>query len=149
MSQSDFTDFPQFRQTLCGFIIWRYHLKLWIFIQIIFQCRINWRSTKFYQNKSMSRLHTKINAIGPCLGIQTASLLANTFLIPVQNGSTFVYSEKATKFCKISSLLLSTVHTDKIRWRFRKLLWPFSEYMNFAMFIKIVRTDQFNVRHLF
>ena len=25
----------------------------------------------------------------------------------------FVYSKKATKFCKISTLLLSTVHTDK------------------------------------
>ena len=25
----------------------------------------------------------------------------------------FVYSEKATKFCKISTLLVSTVHTDK------------------------------------
>ena len=25
----------------------------------------------------------------------------------------FVYSEKATKFCKISTLLLCTVHTDK------------------------------------
>jgi hypothetical protein len=27
----------------------------------------------------------------------------------------FVYSEKATKFCKISALFLSAVHTDKSR----------------------------------
>ena len=27
--------------------------------------------------------------------------------------SKFIYSEKATKFCEISTLLLSTVHTDK------------------------------------
>ena len=32
----------------------------------------------------------------------------------------FIYSEKATKFCEISTLLLSI----KVRWRFRKNLWP-------------------------
>ena len=37
----------------------------------------------------------------------------------------FVYSEKATKFCEISTLLLSTVHTDK-----NKVV--FSDYMNFT-----------------
>ena len=34
----------------------------------------------------------------------------------------FIYSEKATKFCEIFSLLL-TVCTV-VRWRFRKILWP-------------------------
>ena len=44
----------------------------------------------------------------------------------------FVYSEKATKFCEISTLLLSTVHTDKMRWWFCKILWPSQNmYMNF------------------
>ena len=41
---------------------------------------------------------------------------------------TFIYSEKATKFCEISILLLTTVHA--VRWRFRKILWP-SQNMNF------------------
>ena len=37
----------------------------------------------------------------------------------------FIYSEKATKFCKISTLLLSyVVPVKKVRWRFRKILWP-------------------------
>ena len=36
----------------------------------------------------------------------------------------FIYSEKATKFCKISTLLLSYVVPVKVRWRFRKMLWP-------------------------
>ena len=39
----------------------------------------------------------------------------------------FVYSEKATKFCKISTLLLSTPGTyiqTKVMWRFLKILWP-------------------------
>ena len=35
----------------------------------------------------------------------------------------FIYSEKATKFCKISTLLLSYVMPVK-RWRFCKILWP-------------------------
>ena len=46
ISQSDFPYFPQFRQTLYGFIIWRYHLKLRTFIQIIFLRRISWRSAQ-------------------------------------------------------------------------------------------------------
>ena len=110
-------------------IIWNY--------EYLFKSFFNVESTEEVHNftkiKVRQGLHTKINAIGPCLGIQTASLLANTFLIPVQNGSTFVYSEKATKFCKISSLLLSTVHTDKIRWRFRKLLWPSQNIWTYHM----------------
>ena len=36
----------------------------------------------------------------------------------------FIYSEKATKFCEIFPLLLTTVHTAKARERFRKILWP-------------------------
>ena len=36
----------------------------------------------------------------------------------------FIYSEKATRFCKISTLLLSVCTVDKVRWRFRKILWP-------------------------
>ena len=38
--------------------------------------------------------------------------------------SKFVYSEKATKFCKICTLLLSTVHTDKSKVEICQILWP-------------------------
>ena len=44
----------------------------------------------------------------------------------------FVYSEKATKFCEISTLLLSTVHTDKSKVEISKIFVAFSEYMNFT-----------------
>ena len=44
----------------------------------------------------------------------------------------FVYSKKATKFCKISTLLLSTVHTDKSKVEILKHFVAFSEYMNFT-----------------
>ena len=43
----------------------------------------------------------------------------------------FVYSEKATKFCKISILLLSTVHIDKSKVEISQNFVDFSEYMNF------------------
>ena len=44
----------------------------------------------------------------------------------------FVYSEKATKFCEMSTLLLSTVHTDKSKVEISQNFVAFSEYMNFT-----------------
>ena len=43
----------------------------------------------------------------------------------------FVLSKKATKFSKISTLLLSTVHTDKSKVDISQNFLAFSEYMNF------------------
>ena len=43
----------------------------------------------------------------------------------------FVYSEKATKVCEISTLLLSTVPTDKSKLEISQNFVAFSEYMNF------------------
>ena len=45
--------------------------------------------------------------------------------------SKFIYSEKATKFCEISTLLLSTVHTDKSKVEISQNFVAFSEYMKF------------------
>ena len=45
----------------------------------------------------------------------------------------FIYFEKATKFCKISTLLLSAVHTDKSKVEISQNFVTFSEYMNFSM----------------
>jgi hypothetical protein len=42
-----------------------------------------------------------------------------------------MYSEKATKFCKIFPLLLTTVHTVKSKGKISKNFAAFSEYMNF------------------
>ena len=36
----------------------------------------------------------------------------------------FVYSEKATKFCEISSYFCLLYIQTKVMWRFRKILWP-------------------------
>ena len=45
----------------------------------------------------------------------------------------FVYSEKAMKFCKISTLLLFTVHADKSKVEILQNFVAFSEYMNFFL----------------
>ena len=46
----------------------------------------------------------------------------------------FVHSEKATKFCEISTLLLSAVHTDKSKVEILQNFVAFSEYMNFTKY---------------
>ena len=43
----------------------------------------------------------------------------------------FIYSEKATKFCKISTLLLSYVVPVKIKVEISQNFVAFSEFMNF------------------
>ena len=45
----------------------------------------------------------------------------------------FIYSEKATKFCKIFPLLLTTVHTVKSKGKISQNFVAFSEYMNFTI----------------
>ena len=49
----------------------------------------------------------------------------------------FVYSEKATKFCELSTLL-STVHTGKIKVGILQNFVAFSEYMNFKCIFKFL-----------
>ena len=43
----------------------------------------------------------------------------------------FIYSEKATKFCEIFPLLLTTVRTVKSKGKIPQNLVAFSKYMNF------------------
>ena len=44
-----------------------------------------------------------------------------------------VYYEKATQFCKISTLFLSTVNTDKSKVEMLQNFVAFSEYTNFTI----------------
>ena len=50
------------------------------------------------------------------------------------NGSLikFIYSEKATKFCEIFTLLLSVCTVDKSKVKFSLNFVAFSEYTNFT-----------------
>ena len=50
----------------------------------------------------------------------------------------FIYSEKATKFCEIFPLLLTTVHTVKRKGKIPQNFVAFSEYMNFTSLCKSV-----------
>ena len=45
----------------------------------------------------------------------------------------FIYSEKATKFCEIFTLLLTTVHTVKSKMKILRNFVAFSEYMRFTL----------------
>ena len=47
----------------------------------------------------------------------------------------FIYSEKATKFCKISTLLLSVCSVDKSKVEISQNFVAFSEYTNFNVLI--------------
>ena len=49
----------------------------------------------------------------------------------------FIYSEKATKFCKIFTLLLTTVHTVNSKVKISQNFVAFSEYMNFNIVTEI------------
>ena len=46
----------------------------------------------------------------------------------------FIYSEKATKFCKISTLLLFVCTVDKSKVEISQNFVAFSEYMNFTTY---------------
>ena len=51
-----------------------------------------------------------------------------------QMGIKFIYSEKATKFCEISPLLLSVCTVDKSKGEIAQNFVAFSEYTNFTSF---------------
>ena len=70
---------------------------------------------------------------GPKKWVEIISVEAFYFVfIFTFNIAKFVYSEKATKFCEISPLLLSTVHTDKSKVEILQNFVAFSEYTNFT-----------------
>ena len=60
----------------------------------------------------------------------------------------FIYSEKATKFCEIFPLLLTTVHTLKCKVEISQNFAAFSEYMNFTNQKKSAATQSMNKTYL-
>ena len=52
----------------------------------------------------------------------------------------FIYSEKATKFCEIFTLLLTTVHTVKCKVKVSQNFVAISDYANFTMVCYIIRS---------
>jgi hypothetical protein len=45
----------------------------------------------------------------------------------------FMYFEKATKFCEISTLLFTSTTEDKSKVEISKMFVTFSEYVNFSI----------------
>jgi hypothetical protein len=45
----------------------------------------------------------------------------------------FIYSEKATKFCEIPPYVCLYVQLTKVKWRFRKILWPSQDIRTLAV----------------
>ena len=58
----------------------------------------------------------------------------------------FIYSEKATKFCKILTLLLSNVVTVKSKVKIFQNFVAFSEYMNFIRFASVSVNPPVSIR---
>ena len=48
-----------------------------------------------------------------------------------------MYSEKATKFCEIFTLVLTTVYTVKSKIKISQNFVAYSEYMNFKYMIEL------------
>ena len=59
----------------------------------------------------------------------------NDFSLKYINTLKFIYSEKATKFCVIFTLILTTVHTIKSKVKILQKFVAFSEYMNFKTYL--------------
>ena len=61
-----------------------------------------------------------------------------------------IYSEKATKFCEIFILLLTVCMycSQKVRWRFRKILWPSQNIWTFVAYLKVLSTFNYYRRSL-
>ena len=66
-------------------------------------------------------------------------LWSSWFRVPSESPSyiKFIYSEKATKFCEIFTLLLSYVVPVKSNMKISQNFVAFSEYKNFNMFCKL------------
>ena len=61
------------------------------------------------------------------------SVIPSNYVTVVQRNERlfkFIYSEKATKFCEIFTLLLTTIHTVKSKMKILQNFVAFSEYMN-------------------
>ena len=59
------------------------------------------------------------------------------FILLILTYIKFIYSEKATKFCEIFTLLLSYVVPVKSKVKISQNIVAFSEYMNFTTFLSV------------
>ena len=58
--------------------------------------------------------------------------MSTFFVMGIKNVIKFIYSEKATQFCEISTLLLTVCTVVKSKVEISQNFVAFSEYMNFT-----------------
>ena len=75
----------------------------------------------------VSSLHAKLISASHFFSPISCFFAFSRFCVAVK----FIYSEKATKFCKIFTLLLSVCTVDKSKVKILQNFLAFSEYMNF------------------
>ena len=81
--------------------------------------------------------HSFISPFNPKYDIVIGQIfhLFSFFAWHAQGNVKFIYSEKATKFCEISTLLLTGTTYDKSKVGISQNFLAFSEYMNFKKLI--------------
>ena len=91
----------------------------------------NWNRTLLWHKESLIGIGDRDH-----LGIGTSEIEMNVVMVIVKGKQVFflkfIYSEKATKFCEISILLLSYVVPVKNKVEISQNFVAFSEYMNFT-----------------
>ena len=90
--------------------------------RVTLQCGINMLNTHLQKWLPFAYFNSKILCLRIRASIQSHNL--DLFL-------KFIYSEKATKFCEISALLLSVCTVDKSKVEISQNFVAFSEYMKF------------------
>ena len=96
---------------------------------------ISWKD-HFLQNCHHCQLQSSLLVFAviskPILNINKGRTISNAFFLSFNSSKIkLIYSEKATKFCESSTLLLSYVVPDKSKVEISQKFCAFSEYMNF------------------
>ena len=93
------------------------------------------KQNKVYANSAHIFIETD-----DCRKIQDFKREQNVFEFDAQLALKFIYSEKATKFCKISTLYLTVCIVVKSKVEISQNFVAFSEYMNFNFLLIFKQT---------
>ena len=127
---------------------WKLSLVILSRIQLIFRQKKNRLQNAHPKNWSLGQRKQKAKSIWLSTKIlywkrknNSNQLLYEKYSIWYMLLVKFIYSEKATKFCKIPTLLLSYVVPVKSKVEISQNCMAFSEYMNFNFVIYYSRND--------
>ena len=117
--------------------------QAWIFRSM--NCRVSWLTLTYFQTCQIFHMGTEGIVLQSSVDHKPSKYDLNNAGLPnflnyfprKLTFLKFIYSEKATKFCEIFPLLLTTVHTVKSKGKILQNFVAFSEYMNFNLLIII------------